>query len=88
MKKKTKYTTLTNNNNLNPHFVTGFCDASPTKQKLIRQFSKKALQKMSTNTSLVLWGTNLTSQVGYGRFTKQVSNMIKFPPYQRSVILG
>lgn len=43
---------------------------------------------MSTNTSLVLWGSNLTSQVGTGRFTKQISNMIQLPPHQKSVIIG
>jgi hypothetical protein len=36
----------------------------------------------------VVWGTNLRSQVGYGRFTKQVSNMIKLPPSQQSVVIG
>jgi hypothetical protein len=49
---------------------------------------KKNLQQMSQNTSLVVWGQNLISQVGSGRFTKQVSNMIKLPPYQKSVIIG
>ena len=38
--------------------------------------------------SLVVWGTNLTSQVGKGKFTKQVSGMIKLPPYQKSIVIG
>jgi hypothetical protein len=38
--------------------------------------------------ALVVWGTNLASNVGSGRFTKQVSNMIVLPPYQKSVIIG
>lgn len=40
------------------------------------------------NLSLVVWGTNLTSQVGTGRFIKQVSDMIALPSYQKSVIIG
>jgi len=38
--------------------------------------------------ALVVWGTNLASNIGSGRFTKQVSNMIVLPPYQKSVIIG
>jgi hypothetical protein len=49
---------------------------------------KKALQQMSQSTSIVLWGQNLTSTVGTGRFTKQISGMINLPPYQKSVIVG
>lgn len=36
----------------------------------------------------MVWGTNLRSQVKTGRFTKQVNNMIKLPPYQKGVIIG
>jgi hypothetical protein len=35
-----------------------------------------------------VWGINLTSQVGTGRFRKQVSNMIALPSYPKSVIIG
>ena len=42
----------------------------------------------ATATSIVVFGTNLTSTVGTGRFTKQVRNMIELPPYQKSVIIG
>lgn len=35
-----------------------------------------------------MWGINLTSQVGTGRFRKQVSNMIALPSYPKSVIIG
>jgi hypothetical protein len=38
--------------------------------------------------ALVIWGTNLTSLVGCGRLTKQVSEMIKLPNYQKSIIIG
>ena len=34
----------------------------------------------ASKKALVVWGTNLESTVGSGRFTKQVSNVIKLPP--------
>nr|UYR50857.1 hypothetical protein [Morchella crassipes] len=40
------------------------------------------------NLSLVVWGTNLTSSVGVGKFSKQIRDMIKLPPYQYSVTVG
>jgi hypothetical protein len=82
---KKKYTTIINPRN--PSFVTGLSKSSSIK-KSIRQFSTKSSNTNNTNTSLVILGTNLTSQVGTGRFTKQVSEMIKLPPYQNSVIVG
>jgi hypothetical protein len=42
----------------------------------------------SKKKALVVWGTNLESTVGSGRFTKLVSNVIKIAPYQYSVIVG
>ena len=42
---------------------------------------KKALQQMSQSTSLVIWGQNLQSHVVTGKFTKQVSGIIKLPPF-------
>ena len=41
-----------------------------------------------TKKALVVFGTNLTSTVGNGRLTKQVSEMIKLPSYQRGVVIG
>lgn len=55
--------------------------------KSIKQFSTRRSYP-NNNLSLVVWGTNLTCQVGTGKFTKQVSNMIKLPPYLLSVIIG
>lgn len=55
--------------------------------KTTRWISSMA-NRSNTNLSLVLWGTNLTSSVGLGKFTKQVSNMLKLPSYQKSVIIG
>lgn len=43
---------------------------------------------MKQVASLVVWGTNLTSTVGMGRFTKQVRDMIQLPNFQKSVIIG
>lgn len=40
------------------------------------------------NTEIVVWGSNLSSTVGTGRFTKIVKNMIQLPPYQKSVVIG
>jgi len=68
-------------------WFTGFTDASLI-QKSIRQFSTKSSNTNNTNLSLVIWGTNLISTVGTGRFKKQVSNMIKLAPYQYNVIIG
>ena len=50
---------------------------------------KKALQPMSQSTSaLVIWGHYLPSHVGTGKLTKQVSGMIKLPPYQKGILIG
>jgi hypothetical protein len=68
---------------LNPWFVTGLSDAYV--KKGIKHFNTKS---PNNPLSLVVWGTNLTSQVGKGRFSKQVAKMIILPPYQNSVIIG
>ena len=60
--------------------------SSPSSRGL-RNFSSKSVKKQQ-NLSLVVWGTNLPSSVGSGRFTKQESNMIKLPPFQYSVVIG
>jgi hypothetical protein len=39
-------------------------------------------------TRIVVWGKNLNSSVGLGRFTKQERDMIRIPAYQQSVITG
>jgi len=80
---------LKNNTNLNPtnssfYLLTGLLKFL----KSIRSFSTNSSNTNNINLSLVLWGTNLTSQIGTGRFTKQVSEMFKLPPYQESVIVG
>lgn len=64
------------------YWFSGFSDASSR-----RKYSTK---KSSSNNelSLVVWGTNLRSQVGTGKYTKLVSSMIKLPNYNKSVIIG
>jgi hypothetical protein len=42
----------------------------------------------SQSKDLVVWGTNLGFRLGSGRFTKQIRDMIKLPPFQYSVIIG
>ena len=72
---------------LNPWVVTGLVDAALLKKVAgINQFSTK--RSCSNNLSLVVWGENLPSTVGTGRFTKKEREMIKLPPYQKSVIVG
>lgn len=51
----------------------------------IKQFSSKST---NNHLSVVVWGTNLTSTVGIGRFTKQVRDMISLPVHQKSIIVG
>ena len=50
--------------------------------------NKTPYPKALPETRIVVWGQNLSSSVGLGRFTKQVSNMIQIPAYQQSVITG
>lgn len=74
---------------IHPWDVTGLTDA---KFISIKQFSTKnnhlSLAEATSSKAMVVWWTNLSSSVGKGRFTKQISGMIKIPPYQLSVIIG
>jgi len=66
------------------------------KKTSIKHFSSKstnnnlslAANEIKQATSLVVWGTHLTSTVGIGRFTKQVRDMIQLPALQKSVVVG
>jgi hypothetical protein len=40
------------------------------------------IDKKQSITSLVVWGTNLPSSIGYGKFTKVIRNMVALPPLQ------
>ena len=62
---------------------------SKGKPAFIKQFSSNySTSSTSLSLSLVVWGENLASSVGTGRFTKQVRYMIILPPYQYSVMVG
>ncbi len=65
--------------------------------KNIKHFSSKSInnhlnlagnEEIKQDTSLVVWGTNLTFTVGTGKFTKQIRDMIQLPVFQKSVIVG
>jgi hypothetical protein len=77
---------------LSPYWVTGF--AALFIKPGIRLFSttrsctNNNLSCTNKNLSLVIWGTNLTSLVGTGRFTKQVNSMINLTYYSNSVVIG
>jgi len=43
---------------------------------------------VSQSKDLVVFGTNLASSVGYGRFSVQISNMVVLHPYLYSVVVG
>lgn len=60
------------------------------KPELLTKVGKELLKYDSniSGTALVVWGSNLGSTVGYGRFTKVVKNMFQLPPYQESVVVG
>jgi hypothetical protein len=53
-----------------------------------RVLAKKNSYSVVSSTDLVIWGENLSSGIGWGRLTKQESNMIVIPPYQYSIIVG
>lgn len=74
------YTTITEGSNLKDSGLSPFWVSGR------RSFSFRT--DGAKNNSLVIWGTNLSSSVGIGRITKQESNMIKLPSYQKSVIVG
>lgn len=58
-------------------------------QRLINTNKRKQLNSVKLkNTEVVIWGSNLCSTAGAGRFTNIVKNMIQLPPYQKSVVVG
>ena len=66
------------------NWFSGFTDDSLSLKK-----NYSSLNLVNNNKqSLVVWGTNLSSQVGTGRFTKLVSSMIKLPDYYYSIVVG
>jgi len=62
--------------------------------KLVTNFYTNLIRTNLTNrinnncTALVIWGSNLTSNVGYPKFTKLINNIITLPPYYYDIIVG
>lgn len=55
---------------------------------LIQKRAKTTKVKISTCTSLVVWGKDLPSHIGYNRVTQMEAKMIALPPLQLSVVVG
>lgn len=55
-------------------------------QNKVKYYSTHAPFK--PNKDIVVWGCNLSSTAGAGRFTKIVRNMFVLPPYHKSVVVG
>jgi hypothetical protein len=53
-----------------------------------KQDLSKSIKLPQQCTELVVWGKNLPSSVGVGRFTKQESEMIGLPSHQLSIVIG
>ena len=82
---------------LKNHWLAGFSDASATFNfELITRTDQEqpdwtfipGPKALHAETRIVVWGQILSSSVGLVRNTKQVSNMIRIPAYQQSVITG
>lgn len=50
--------------------------------------NKHSVPQISQEKSLVVWGQNLTSSVGKGRFTKIVSDIIQLTSYNKDIVVG
>ena len=63
---------------------------------ILRKYSTKGIPRLSshksaqllTSTKLVVWGSNLQTSVGKGKFTKQVSHMIELPSDYLLIVVG
>jgi hypothetical protein len=69
-------------------FYLSFMATTKQNKNKLSSKSLTRIAKAFDEKALVIWGTNLGSSVGLGRFTKQESKMVKFPPYQLGVIIG
>lgn len=68
-------------------FLNWFSGFTADTLALKRNYS--CLNSINNNElSLVVWGTNLSSQVGNGKFTKLVSSMVNLPNYYYSIVIG
>ncbi len=101
-KKRQTFTTLVSSNdknNLNSlrnkwgSYLAGLIEADRIRKLGHRNYSTKRknerAQFLSSNSlALVIWGFNLTSTLGLGKFTKIERETIALPPYQKSVCVG
>lgn len=70
------------------HWFSGFTDGRRFMHDISKKVPKNNKKPCVTNTDLVVWGTNLVSTTGEGRFSKNIRDMIELPPYQYSVAIG
>jgi LAGLIDADG DNA endonuclease family/LAGLIDADG endonuclease len=68
---------------LNLKGVNFYCTYTDTKKKQLISKNSSSICK-----SLVIWGDNLTSCIGLGKYTKLISNMVTIPPFQKSIVIG
>lgn len=56
---------------------------------LSRSFSKTTMtQDKKNNHGLVIWGTNLSSTIGYPRYNSQLRNQIQIPSHILNIFIG
>ena len=80
--------------------ISAFVSSMNSKLSISNMYSKFHVRRMHTGgypshtpnpvscNGLVVWGQNLPSGVGLGRLNKHISNTIKLPHFQKSVIIG
>lgn len=71
-----------NNKWLNPYFCTRHL------KKLIMITNTTFKSSFSISNSLVVYGSNLSSNVGYPRYNKLISSQINLPPHLKGVVIG
>lgn len=73
-------------------YLAGIIEADKKNQgspgKVTKRGTKKLEVSRPVNLTIEVWGVNLSSSVGCGKFSKIIRNMIVLPPYQLSVIVG
>lgn len=76
------------------HWFSGFTDASFKKPSYFRNMSKKINNTLNNftvnpnNKEIVIWGTNLNSAVGLGKFSNIISKTIQLTNFHFSVVIG
>lgn len=57
-------------------------------KNIIKKVNPKNLVSDFNSKQIVVWGNNLSSNVGGPQFTKKIQNLIKLPPIKESIIIG